>query len=95
MKKSRLLSALPGLLTLALLAGNAGSGFAQDFKAILANAERPENEKALAVKEVTAARFILAKESDLLRNPGDPRTDSVMKDRGKSDRFVLRFEKPK
>jgi predicted methyltransferase len=52
-------------------------------------------EKALAVKEVTAAGFILAKESDLLRNPGDPRTDSVMKDRGKSDRFVLKFEKPK
>jgi predicted methyltransferase len=52
-------------------------------------------EKALAVKEVTAAGFIVAKESDLLRNPDDPRTDSVMKDRGKSDRFVLKFEKPK
>ena len=242
MKKSRLLSALPGLLTLALLAGKAGSGFAQDFKAILANPERPENEKALdairkpeemlkfygvksgdkvadlmasrgyytallslvvgekgvvfsahptfrdetrerfksplyanvklleggmgavalptdgslnfvlinldyheveaadraamnnrvfaalkpggvygvvdhaaqdgagdaprkslhriektlAVKEVTAAGFILAKESDLLRNPDDPRTDSAVRERrGKSDRFVLRFEKPK
>jgi len=51
-------------------------------------------EKALAVKEVTAAGFILAKESDLLRNPDDPRTESALKEqRGKSDRFVLRFEK--
>lgn len=53
-------------------------------------------EKALVIKEVTSAGFILAKESDLLRNPDDPRTDSAVRERrGKSDRFVLRFEKPK
>lgn len=52
-------------------------------------------EKTLVIKEVTAAGFVLAKEGEMLRNPGDPRAESVFKDRGKSDRFVLRFEKPK
>lgn len=52
-------------------------------------------DKALAVKEVAGVGFILAKEGEMLRNPDDPRTESVFKDRGKSDRFVLRFEKPK
>lgn len=53
-------------------------------------------EKALVVKEGTAAGFKVAKESDLLKNPDDPRTGSAVKEaRGKSDRFVLRFEKPK
>lgn len=52
-------------------------------------------DKTLVIKEVTAAGFVLAKEGDMLRNPDDPRTQSVFKDRGKSDRFVLRFEKPR
>jgi predicted methyltransferase len=53
-------------------------------------------EKALVVKEATAAGFKLAKESDLLKNPDDSRGGNAIKeDRGKSDRFVLRFEKPK
>jgi predicted methyltransferase len=53
-------------------------------------------EKALVVKEATAAGFKLAKESDLLKNPADSRGGNAVKeDRGKSDRFVLRFEKPK
>lgn len=53
-------------------------------------------EKALVVKEGTAAGFKVAKESDLLKNPDDPRTGSAVKEaRGKSDRFVLKFEKPK
>ena len=52
-------------------------------------------EKALVIKEVTAVGFVLAREGEMLRNPGDPRTESVFKDRGKSDRFVLRFEKPR
>lgn len=52
-------------------------------------------EKTLVIKEVTAAGFVLAKEGEMLRNPGDPRAESVFVDRGKSDRFVLRFEKPK
>jgi predicted methyltransferase len=53
-------------------------------------------EKALAVNEVTAAGFKLAKESDLLKSADDTREGSAVKEaRGKSDRFVLRFEKPK
>ncbi|MGH7770678.1 MAG: class I SAM-dependent methyltransferase [Candidatus Binatia bacterium] len=52
-------------------------------------------DKAQVIKEVTAAGFVLVKEGDMLRNPGDTRSESVFKDRGKSDRFVLRFEKPR
>lgn len=52
-------------------------------------------EKVLVIKELTAAGFVLAKESDMLANPQDRRAESVFKDRGKSDRFVLRFEKPR
>lgn len=53
-------------------------------------------EKALVVKEVTAAGFKPGKEGEMLRNPEDPRTTNAIKEaRGKSDRFVLRFEKPK
>lgn len=52
-------------------------------------------EKALVVTEVTAAGFKLAKEGEMLKNLNDARTESVFVDRGKSDRFVLRFEKPK
>jgi predicted methyltransferase len=52
-------------------------------------------DKAMVVKEVTDAGFVLSSEADILKNPNDARTESVMVDRGKSDRFVLRFEKPK
>ncbi len=53
-------------------------------------------EKALVVKEVTGVGFILAKEGEMLRNPDDSHTESALKEqRGKSDRFVLRFEKLK
>jgi predicted methyltransferase len=52
-------------------------------------------DKAMVVKEVTAAGFVLAKEGEMLRHPEDPRTENVFKNRGETDRFVLRFEKPK
>lgn len=52
-------------------------------------------DRAMVVREVTQAGFRLSKEGEMFRNPDDPRTESVMKDRGKSDRFVLRFEKPR
>jgi predicted methyltransferase len=53
-------------------------------------------EKKVVVDEVQAAGFRLAREGDFLRNPADNHTakifdPSVM---GKTDRFVLRFEKP-
>lgn len=53
-------------------------------------------EKALVIKEITAAGFALAGEGKMLGNPEDPRTENAIKEtRGKSDRFVLKFEKPK
>ncbi|MDO9335373.1 MAG: methyltransferase [Caulobacter sp.] len=47
--------------------------------------------------EVLAAGFVLEGESDILRNPADPRTASVFDAsiRGKTDQFVLKFRKPK
>jgi predicted methyltransferase len=52
-------------------------------------------EKAL-VDEVKKAGFELQKSGDFLRNKDDPRTESVFGPlRGKTDRFVLAFVKPK
>ena len=51
-------------------------------------------DKALVVKEVTSAGFKLAKEGAMLRRADDTRDFSVTKERGRSDRFVLAFEKP-
>ena len=51
-----------------------------------------------AVKsEVTAAGFVLAGESVVLRNPQDPHTAQVRDPsiRGKTDQFILKFRKPK
>lgn len=47
-------------------------------------------------KEVEAAGFVLAAESDVLRNPADPRTAAVFDPsiRGRTDQFVLKFRKP-
>lgn len=47
-------------------------------------------------QEVTAAGFRFEGESDVLRNPADPRTASVFDPaiRGKTDQFVLKFRKP-
>jgi predicted methyltransferase len=47
-------------------------------------------------REVLAAGFVLESESDILRNPGDPRTASVFDAaiKGKTDQFVLKFRKP-
>jgi predicted methyltransferase len=53
-------------------------------------------EKSLVVSEVTSAGFKLGKESDLLKVADDPHTTNAIKEqRGKSDRFVLKFDKPK
>jgi len=48
-------------------------------------------------KEVEAAGFALEGETDVLRNPADPRTALVFDPsiRGHTDQFVLRFRKPK
>ena len=48
-------------------------------------------------KEVEGAGFVLEAESDVLRNPADPRTELVFSPsiRGHTDQFVLLFRKPK
>ncbi|MDB5395472.1 MAG: methyltransferase [Rhodospirillales bacterium] len=48
-------------------------------------------------KEVENAGFVLAAQSDLLKNPTDPHTVVVFDPsiRGKTDQFMLKFEKPK
>lgn len=47
-------------------------------------------------QEVESAGFVYDGESDLLRNPSDPRTASVFDEsiRGHTDRFIMRFRKP-
>ena len=71
-------------------AATAGSGF-QDTNTL----HRIDIE---AVKtEVESAGFKLAAQSDLLKNPNDPHTAKVFDPsiRGKTDQFILKFEKPK
>jgi len=51
-------------------------------------------DKFQVVKEVTDAGFSLARDSNVLRVPGDPRDFNVNKERNKDDRFVLAFQKP-
>jgi predicted methyltransferase len=47
------------------------------------------------IKEVEKAGFKLAAQSGALRNPKDDRTWFVFKHRGQTDRFMLKFVKPK
>jgi predicted methyltransferase len=53
-------------------------------------------EKQVVIDNVRAAGFILADEGNFLRNPEDAHTAGVSDPaiQGKTDRFVLRFEKP-
>jgi len=68
----------------------AGSG-ARDVKTL------HRVDAALVKKEVLAAGFKLDAESDLLRNGDDDHTLSVFDEsiRGKTDRFIYRFRKPR
>jgi predicted methyltransferase len=53
-------------------------------------------DEATVIEEVKAAGFILAGESELLRNPADNHTKTVFDPaiRWKTDRFILKFRKP-
>lgn len=53
-------------------------------------------DKQFVIDEVTAAGFELSGEGDMLANPDDDHTASVFDPSisGRTDRFVLRFEKP-
>lgn len=52
---------------------------------------------ALVIAEVEAAGFILEEQSNVLRNPADDYSRTVFEPdlRGKTDRFVLKFRKPR
>jgi len=54
-------------------------------------------DEAAVKKEVEAAGFKFVGESEVLRNPNDPRTKLVFDPsiRGKTDQFILKFRKPK
>jgi predicted methyltransferase len=52
-------------------------------------------EKQVVVGEVEAAGFRLAREGDFLRNADDDHSAAIFALAGKTDRFVLRFEKPR
>jgi predicted methyltransferase len=71
-------------------AATAGSGF-QDTNTL--HRIDPEAVK----KEVESAGFVLKAQSDLLKNPNDPHTAKVFDPsiKGKTDQFILKFEKPK
>lgn len=53
-------------------------------------------DRAIAVADLEAAGFVLAAESDILRNPEDDYSQGVFAPgiRGNTDRFVLLFRKP-
>jgi predicted methyltransferase len=51
-------------------------------------------DKNLVIKEATSVGFRLDKEGTMLSRPEDTRDFSVVKERDKSDRFVLKFVKP-
>ncbi|HEY2178728.1 MAG TPA: methyltransferase [Caulobacteraceae bacterium] len=53
-------------------------------------------DSAVVKKEVTAAGFLFAGESKVLRNPADPRTATVFDKsiRGHTDQFIYKFRKP-
>ena len=54
-------------------------------------------EEKVVKEELAQAGFVLEAESNVLRNPADPRTAMVFDPsiRGKTDQFMLRFRKPK
>ncbi len=53
-------------------------------------------EQATVRSEIEAAGFVFDAESNLLRNPADPRTANVFDPviRGRTDQFIMRFRKP-
>ncbi|KRA83534.1 class I SAM-dependent methyltransferase [Altererythrobacter sp. Root672] len=53
-------------------------------------------EPAAVVQEMTAAGFVLDAQSDLLKNPADPKTAGVRDPsvQGETEKFAMRFRKP-
>jgi predicted methyltransferase len=74
-----------------------GTGLTPDANGVIIPDKLHRIDEAFAKKEIEAAGFVLDGESDVLRNPADPRTALVFDPsiRGHTDQFVLRFRKPK
>lgn len=79
-----------------------GSYFVLDHAAEAGSGTRDTNtlhriDEETVKREVKAAGFELAGESELLRNKGDPRTGKVFEPpiQGHTDQFLLKFRKPK
>jgi len=51
-------------------------------------------QRLIVIKEATGVGFRLAEEGKMLSRADDTRDFSVVKIRDRSDRFVLKFEKP-
>jgi len=49
----------------------------------------------LVQREVTSAGFVLVAASDVLHRPDDPHTARVFELHGQTDKFLLKFRKPK
>ena len=52
-------------------------------------------DEAVVVDEVRKAGFVLEAEGDFLRNPADPRDESSSRPKVPTDKFALRFVKPR
>jgi predicted methyltransferase len=52
-------------------------------------------DEAVVLSEVPQAGFVLEAEGDFLRNPADPRTESSNEPKVPTDKFALRFVKPR
>ena len=91
MDKSIFAALKPGGIFLVIdHAAPAGSGF-QDTNTL------HRIDEAAVKTEVESAGFKLVGSSDMLKNPNDPHTATVFDPsiKGKTDQFVLKFEKPK
>ena len=71
----------------------------EDHAAEVGSGDRDVNtlhriDPALVKQEVTSAGFVLLGESDAVHHPEDPHTAKVFTLKGKSDRFLLKFQKP-
>ena len=70
-------------------AGRPGTGYSE-------NNTLHRVEESVVKEQLTKAGFVLDGESEVLRNPADPKTANVFDPsiRGKTDQFMLRFRKP-
>ena len=63
----------------------------------VAKAAADRVDPALAISDMQQAGFVLESDSDLLANPTDDHSKGVFDPevKGKTDRFILKFRKPK